>query len=390
MLSGGLGMALHKYKLGELIQLEDERNFNGQYALGDVKGISIQKVFIDTKADMQGVPLAPYILVKPDFFAYVTVTSRNGEKITLAHNTTNNTYIVSSSYVVFSVLKRSLLDSNYLFMYFSRPEFDRYARFNSWGSARETFDWDTLCDIDIELPDLPTQQKYVDIYNAMVANQQAYERGLEDLKLTFEGYMDNLRRQHTHERIGTYIELVETTNENLRYGIDDVMGISIQKKFIPTKADMAGVNLKSYYVIQPNEFAYVTVTSRNGEKISIALNDSYDTYICSSSYVVFKSKDVEKLWPQYLMLYFTRSEFNRYARFCSWGSARETFDWSEMQDVKIPIPDINVQKAIANIYSVYIERKSINDQLKNQIKDIYPILIRGSLEDGGEPNGEPA
>ena len=288
-------MALHKYKLGELIQLEDERNFNGQYALGDVKGISIQKVFIDTKADMQGVPLAPYILVKPDFFAYVTVTSRNGEKITLAHNTTNNTYIVSSSYVVFSVLKRSLLDSNYLFMYFSRPEFDRYARFNSWGSARETFDWDTLCDIDIELPDLPTQQKYVDIYNAMVANQQAYERGLEDLKLTFEGYMDNLRRQHTHERIGTYIELVETTNENLRYGIDDVMGISIQKKFIPTKADMAGVNLKSYYVIQPNEFAYVTVTSRNGEKISIALNDSYDTYICSSSYVVFKSKDVEKL-----------------------------------------------------------------------------------------------
>lgn len=383
-------MALHKYKLGELIQLEDERNFNGQYALGDVKGISIQKVFIDTKADMQGVPLAPYILVKPDFFAYVTVTSRNGEKITLAHNTTNNTYIVSSSYVVFSVLKRSLLDSNYLFMYFSRPEFDRYARFNSWGSARETFDWDTLCDIDIELPDLPTQQKYVDIYNAMVANQQAYERGLEDLKLTFEGYMDNLRRQHTHERIGTYIELVETTNENLRYGIDDVMGISIQKKFIPTKADMAGVNLKSYYVIQPNEFAYVTVTSRNGEKISIALNDSYDTYICSSSYVVFKSKDVEKLWPQYLMLYFTRSEFNRYARFCSWGSARETFDWSEMQDVKIPIPDINVQKAIANIYSVYIERKSINDQLKNQIKDIYPILIRGSLEDGGEPNGEPA
>ena len=142
-------MALSKYKLGELIQLEDGRNTNDLYNTKDVKGISIQKKFIETKADMQGVSLLPYILVKPDFFAYVTVTSRNGEKITLAHNTTNDTYIVSSSYMVFSVSKTDLLNSDYLFIYFNRPEFDRYARFNSWGSARETFDWDTLCDIDI-------------------------------------------------------------------------------------------------------------------------------------------------------------------------------------------------------------------------------------------------
>lgn len=374
-------MASTKYKLGQLIQLEDERNSDGKFTLDDVKGISIQKIFIETKADMQDVSLTPYILVKPDFFAYVTVTSRNGGKITLAHNDTENTYIVSSSYIVFSIKRRDLLISDYLFMYFNRPEFDRYARFNSWGSARETFDWDTMCDIDIDLPDLHTQQKYVDIYKAMVANQQSYERGLEDLKITFEGYMDTLRNHHNPEPIGEYLELVETTNESLQYSIDDVMGISIEKKFIPTKADMMGVNLKPYYVIQPNEFAYVTVTSRNGEKISIALNDSNNTHICSSSYVVFKSKDVEKLWPQYLMLYFTRSEFNRYARFCSWGSARETFDWSEMQEVKIPVPDITLQKAIASVYNVYIDRKRINEQLKAQIKDICPILIRGSLEE---------
>lgn len=178
-------MALTKYKLGDLIHLEDERNNDGKYTLNDVKGISIQKIFIETKADMQGVSLKPYILVKPDFFVYVTVTSRNGEKITLAHNDTKDTYIVSSSYVVFSIAKTDILDSDYLFMYFNRPEFDRYSRFNSWGSARETFDWDTLCDMDIELPDLPKQQKYVDIYKAMVANQQSYERGLEDLKMVF-------------------------------------------------------------------------------------------------------------------------------------------------------------------------------------------------------------
>ena len=139
--------------------------------------------------------------------------------------------------------------------------------------------------------------------------------------------------------------------------------------------------MKPYYVVKPNEFAYVTVTSRNGEKIFLAINDSEDTYICSSSYVAFKCKDEEKLFPQYLMLYFSRSEFNRYARFHSWGSARETFEWNELCDVEIPIPDISVQKAISEIFTVYIQRKGINEELKEQIKDICPILIKGSLED---------
>lgn len=375
-------MALTKYRLGDLIQLEDARNPDGRFSLADVRGISIQKVFIETKADMDGVSLSPYIIVRPDFFAYVTVTSRNGEKITLAHNNTEETYIVSSSYIVFSVAKKELLDSKYLFMYFNRPEFDRYARFNSWGSARETFNWEDFCDIEIELPELSIQQKCVDIYNAMVANQQSYERGLEDLKLVCDGYIEDLRRQMPCEKIGPYIVQIETSNGDLRYGIDDVRGVSIGKKFIDTKADMAGVDLKPYLVVGPNEFAYAPVTSRNGGRITIALNESESTYVCSSSYVAFKSANGKALLPQYLMLFFARSEFDRYARFNSWGSARETFDWSEMCNVEVPIPDIKIQKSIAEIFAVYNERKSINERLKAQIKDICPILIKGSLEEG--------
>ena len=193
--------------------------------------------------------------------------------------------------------------------------------------------------------------------------------------------MDNLRRSEKAKRIGDYIELVDARNEELEYGLDSVRGVSIEKKFIDTKADMSGVNLSPYYVVKPNEFAYVTVTSRNGEKISLAINDSKETYICSSSYVVFRSKDEKALYPQYLMLYFSRSEFNRYARFHSWGSARETFDWNEMCDVEIPIPDYSVQKAIADIYTLYIERKKINERLKERLKAICPILVKGSLEE---------
>lgn len=374
-------MALTKYKLGELIQYCDERNSEGKYSLKDVKGISIQKCFIETKANMENVSLSPYILVKPGCFAYVTVTSRNGEKITIAHNTSTETYIVSSSYVVFQVRDTRLLCPDYLFMFFNRPEFDRYARFNSWGSARETFDWDTMCDVDIELPDITVQHYYVRVYQSMVANQKSYERGLEDLKLLCDGYIEDLRRKMPCESIGKYLELVDSRNDDLEYGLESVRGISIEKKFIETKADMKDVNLRPYLLIQPNDFAYVTVTSRNGEKISIAFNDTDSTFICSSSYVVFRSNNIEKLWPQYLMLYFSRPEFNRYARFNSWGSARETFDWSEMQSVQIPIPDINIQKAIAEIFSAYIQRKRVNEQLKIQIKDICPILIKGSMEE---------
>lgn len=267
-------------------------------------------------------------------------------------------------------------------MYFNRPEFDRYVITNSWGSSTEFYNWEDLCDIELDLPPFPIQSKYVDVYKSMVANQQSYENGLEDLKLLCDGYIEDLRRKMLCEPIGKYLELVDARNEDLEYGLESVRGISIEKKFIETKADMKDVNLRPYLLIRPNDFAYVTVTSRNGEKISIAINDSESTYICSSSYIVFRSKDRERLLPQYLMLYFSRPEFNRYARFNSWGSARETFDWSEMKNVQIPIPDIKIQKAIAEIFTVYNTRKRINEQLKAQIKDICPILIRGSLEEG--------
>jgi len=375
-------MALTKYKLGSLLQLSEERNDELKYALDSVKGISIQKRFIETKADMEGVSLKPYILVKPDCFAYVPITSRNGEKITIAHNDSQNTYIVSSSYVVFSVARNDLVLSDYLFMYFNRPEFDRYARFNSWGSAREAFSWDDMCDIDIELPDIEVQQKYVDIYNAMLDNQRVYESGLEDMKLVCDGYIDVLRNELPLEAIGKHIRLSDATNNALEYGEEDVRGISIEKKFIFTKADMSGVSLKPYAVVAPREFAYVTVTSRNGEKISLAFNDSEQSYICSSSYIVFGVVNPNTLWPEYLHILLSRSEFDRYSRFNSWGSARETFDWSEMCEVQIPIPDISTQKAIAEIFKAYITRKRINELLKAQIKDLCPILIKGSLEEG--------
>jgi type I restriction enzyme S subunit len=185
-----------------------------------------------------------------------------------------------------------------------------------------------------------------------------------------------------HEAIGQHIVLSDSRNSDLKYGATDVKGISIEKRFIETKADMRGVPLRLYKLVKPDSFAYVTVTSRNGEKISLAYNRSEDTYLCSSSYVVFEVKNTSILIPSYLHIFFSRPEFDRYSRFSSWGSARETFNWDDMCEVKIPIPDINVQRSIVNIYNAYIDRRDINERLKAQIKDLCPILIKGALQEG--------
>jgi type I restriction enzyme S subunit len=366
-------------KLGKYILPIDERNEESLYGENSVVGLSTQKAMIKTKANLSGVNLKTYKLFPPLSFAYVPDTSRRGEKISLAFNSTKETFLVSSIYIVFTVSNITELDSWFLFMFFNRPEFDRYSRFNSWGSARETFSWEDMCDIDIELPPLSVQQKYVDIYKAMVANQQSYERGLEDLKLVCDGYIEDLRRKVPCEKIGSFLKISDIKND-IGLSVDSVRGIATSKEFIPTKANMDGVNLSNYKVVKPAQIAYVADTSRRGDKISLAINDTQDDYLVSSISIVFGT-DKDKLLPEYLMLFFTRPEFDRYVRFNSWGSARETFEWDDMCNVEIPIPDISIQKAIADIYKVYTTRKQINEQLKQQIKNICPILIKGSLEE---------
>ena len=375
-------MDLKRYKLGQLLDRNTETNVDLVYGVSDVRGVLNTKGISNTKVSVEDRDLTKFLVVRPGGFIF---NHRVHDKLGLGYNTSENTFIFTNDYVAFYVnpdIARSIMLPEYLYIWFLRDEFDRYMLFKTYGSATLFFNWENMCELEIDLPPLLIQQKYVAIYKAMVANQQSYERGLEDLRITLESYMDELRKQQVEEKIGSYIELVDRTNSDLRFGIEDVMGISIEKKFIATKADMNGVNLSPYCIVRPGEFAYVTVTSRNGGKISLALNDSDKSYICSSSYVVFRSKDNEALLPQYLMLLLSRSEFDRYARFCSWGSARETFDWEEMCSVKVPIPNIEIQKAIAEIYTVYTSRKKINERLKAQIKEICPILVRGSLEEG--------
>ena len=374
-------MGLSKYRLGQLLELITETNSELKYKANDVRGMTITKEIIPTKANVKDTDLSKFLVVHPYEFIFNPRT--HGKKIGFGYNNSENTFLISWNNIAFRVSESSKdkVLPEYLFLHFNRSEWDREACFRSWGSSTEVFSWDALCEMELDLPSLDIQQKYVDIYNAMFVNQQSYERGLDDLKLTCDAYIDKLRSQYTLKKLKMFVSLSEEKNEELRYDISDVKGISIEKKFIDTKANMVGVSLRPYAIIRPDDFAYVTVTSRNGGKISLAHNNTQDTYICSSSYVVFTVTNTKELLPSYLAMLFKRGEFDRYARFHSWGSARETFDWEKMCNVKIPVPPVEIQQDIVNIYEAYLIRKEINEKLKNQIKDLCPILIKGSVEE---------
>ena len=370
-------MGLSKYKLGELISLCDERNSDNKYTLSDVKGISIKKEFIETKADMAGVSLSPYILVRPDSFAYVTVTSRNGEKITLAHNTSEDTYIVSSSYIVFKVDKPEIILSDYLFIFFNRPEFDRYSRFNSWGSARETFSWDDFCDIDITLPSIEQQRKYVNVYLALQNNLAAYQSKVEELKLVCDGYIDQLKVKIPKQKVGDLLETVDKRNSELTYA--GVQGININKTFFPTVANIDESSTRNYKVVETNQFAFSGMQTGRDMCIRIALNEESKPVIISPTYTVFRIKDENVVLSHYIMLWFSRKQIDRYGWFASDGSIRSNLDLERLCKMEIPIPDISVQREIVNIHKCYTERQRIAEALKEQLKNICPVLIRGSL-----------
>lgn len=167
-----------------------------------------------------------------------------------------------------------------------------------------------------------------------------------------------------YKRLGNYIQLIDQRNRDL--SITNLLGVSIGKKFILSMANIVGTDLSSYKIVRTGQFAYGPVTSRNGEKISIAYLNG-DDCIISSSYTVFEVSNKEALDPEYLMLWFLRPEFDRYARFKSHGSVREIFDWDEMCNVKLPVPPIEEQRKIVTVYKTVTDRialkKRINDNL---------------------------
>ena len=368
-------MKLKKYKLGELIELVEETNSQGKYGPKDVRGMTITKEIIPTKADVANTDLRKFLVVHPDEFVFNPRT--HGKKIGFGYNNTNECFLISWNNIAFRV-KSDALDiviPTYLFLHFNRKEWDREACFCSWGSSTELFSWNAICDMKLTLPSIEQQRKYVDVYLALQNNLTVYQSKVDELKLVCDGYIEELRRNMECKTIESYIR--EVNNRNVDFKITNVQGVESTGNFTETRANTNGLDFHNYKVVSPNQFAYNPSRINLG---SIALRNEKDgKCIVSPMYIVFEVKNTDKLMSNYLLLWLSRSEFLRSTLFYASGSVRDTFDFSEMKEVAIPIPDIKVQREIVNIHKCYIERQRIADALKEQINNICPVLIRGSL-----------
>jgi type I restriction enzyme, S subunit len=362
-------------RLGDYIQLVDNRNKD--LKVTNLLGINITKNFMPSVANVSGTDLSKYKIIQKGQFAYSAMQVGRDETIRLALYTDDEPAIISPAYLVIESKDESKLIPEYMMMWFQRPESDRYGWFISDSSVRASLDWERFCEIEIPIPDIAEQRKYVALYKGLLTNQKVYENSLADLQLICDTYIEDLIKKEPLKRLGEYIEQSDERNTDLE--TDNLLGISVNKIFIPTKSNKSRLDLSKYKIVKPRQFGYVSVTSRNGEKISIAILDG-EPGLVSSTYTVFKVKDIQVLLPEYLYLYFQRTEFDRYARFNSWGSARETFYWADMCNVNLPIPSIEKQEAIVTIYHTLETRKRINEQLKESIKPLCPVLMKGVVE----------
>ena len=371
-------MGLSKYKLGQLIELVEETNSEGKYGPEDVRGMTITKEIIPTKADVANTDLHKFIVVHPNEFVFNPRT--HGKKIGFGFNNTDGCFLISWNNIAFRVKKdaQNIVIPTYLFLHFNRQEWDREACFCSWGSSTEVFSWDAICDMKLTLPSIEQQRKFVDVYLALQNNLATYQSKVEELKLVCDGYMDQLKKKCGKAKVGDLLDVVDKRNSEQAYS--GVQGININKEFFPTVANVDESNTRNYKVVERNQFAFSGMQTGRDKCIRIALNEEPNPIIVSPAYTVLKIKAEDSVLTHYIMMWFSRKQVDRFGWFASDGSIRSNLDLERFLEMRIPLPDISAQKEIVNIHKCYIERQRIAAQLKEQLNNLCPILIKGSLE----------
>ena len=365
-------MKLSKIKIGSLIDVYSEECGISNLTVNDVSGINIDKEFFEPSKQV-GKDTKKYKIVPPNYFACNLMHVGRDRVIPIALNYSSKNKIVSPAYTVFKIRDNVPILIEYFFILMKCPEKDRYFWFHTDGSVRDGLSIEDFCNIELELPSIDIQQKYVNVYKAMIANCEAYEKGLDDLKLVCDAYIENLRKTTSCEEIRKYIT---KTSKNSDEKIVMVLGIG-QNGFIePQKKP--NESLKNYKILCNKCICYAPPLY-NIQSDAIHYYDKKEKAVCSPIYESFIC-DEKNLLAKYLILWLKRDEFKRYTAFHS-GGVRNTFDYDLMEQVKIPIPSIEIQEAIANIYTIYWTRRKIYEKLKAQIKDLCPILIKGAIEE---------
>ncbi len=356
-------------RLGELIEEGDQRNLKGNFGIVDVVGINIDKNFIPTVANLQSTDISKYKLVPPGYFACNLMHIGRDIRIPIAYNNEKKTKIVSPAYFVFSVQesKKEKVIDDYLLLLFRRYEFDRFCWFSTDCSIRGNLLTDRFYEIEIPLPDIETQRALVAVYNGLQQTIAENEALIRELESVCHAFVVDCKTKYPKVKLGKWIAQRREKNEN--YSVP-VRGVT-KEGFIEPKQKDADLSL--YNVFYMNDFVF---NPARMEINSIALNKEFEKAICSSLYEVFYIAQTDKLLPEYLNLFFKRNEFARFCEYDAIGSARNYFRVTNMQNIEIPLPPIELQHSIAEVFNCLQESKRIIQETQELMKNLCPALVQ--------------
>lgn len=363
-------MTESKCKIGSFIILVDERNMKGyDYP---VLGINKDKTFMPTAANMAGIDTSKYKIVRKGTFVFSGMQTGRDVCIRIGLYNEDMPALVSPAYTTFRLDTEKGIVPEFFFLNFNREESDRYGAFISDSSVRANLDWNRFLEIEIPLPSLAEQQKVVNAWKALREIKEQNEEIAAPLMQVCQSYIQELKHKYECVEIGPYIIRFDDRNADNKIKI--VKSVSVTKEFNDTNAKVDKSNLRSYKIVCPNQISFVQTTG-NEKCLCAAINHfGYPIVVTSVNEVFETNQDI--LNPDYLHMWFRRKELDRYARFHSWGSARETFTWEDMKRVRIPLPPLSVQQAIVNIYNCANEAKKIAAEADRMSREVCPALIQ--------------
>ena len=356
-------------RLGDYIEQRRENNSSLKYGVELIEGVNNDGEFQPTKALTDNINLKPYKVVRHGDIVYNPSRLNIGS---LAYRT-GGMCIVSHLYQVFYIKKKyqSTLSAEFLTLYLRRREFYRYVDYDNFGSQRAEYNLRKLGELLIPLPAIAEQQKVVNVWKAFREIKEQNEAKAVPLMQVCQSYIQELKHKYPMQEIGSYIEECNLRNDKIKYNAQHLKGVTSNGIFDATKAKVQDLDFSNYKVVKKNDFAYNPSRINIG---SIALSTA-DVCIISPMYIVFHVNE-NIIIPEYLALWFRRAEFQRSTLFFASGSVRDTFGYKEMCNVKIPLPPIDIQQAIVNIYNCANEAKQIAEEADQLSREVCPALLQ--------------
>lgn len=365
----------HIVRLGDYIEPRVERNTRLQYGVDKIEGVTSSGVFAPTKANTDGINLKPYKVVRRGDFAYNPSRLNIGS---IAYYTGQDFCIVSHLYHIFHIRedKKSELLPEYLSMYFKRGEFLRLVDYLNYGSQRAEFSYNQFAELEIPLPSIEEQRAIVGAWKAIRSIREQSEAMAIPIEMLCQSYIQECKHKYEAVELRQYIEECNNRNRDLEFGDTDLMGVKSDGTFINSIADKSELKFHNYKIVRVGEFCY----SNRINIGSIAMNRGRDC-IVSPSYAVFKVKEDSKdyILPEYLNIWFRRSEFLRSTLFYAFGTIKDDFSIENMKQVRLPLPPIKVQQAIVSVYQCALEYRAIAAGAAEQAGVICPALLQHAI-----------